>query len=404
MIMIHLEENKGIPHSLLVMMSVMAGLTVANLYYNQPLLEVIRNDIGITEVEANLITAISQVGYSLGLCFIIPMGDLFSRRRIVVCNMSAAVVSSLVIATADSAYVIWTASLVLGAASVVPQLFIPIAGQYSLPKDKARNMGVILGGMLTGIMGARVISGFVGDVLGWRAMFLIAAAVMVCSMVIVIKMMPDIKRNFSGSYSGLMASVWHIFRTHPRIRMNSLRGAFAFGSMMAVWSCMSFHVAAPPFNAGSDVVGFLGLCGVGGAMVASTVGKYVPRYGLWRFSLWGALIQLLSWLTAWVFSDSYTGLVVAILLTDIGLQCQQLSNQSSCIQEVPDAANRANTIFMTAYFIGGSFGTFFSGIGWNVAGWPGVCTVGILFALGSLSVTLIHGDRTGFTAGRTMRG
>ena len=371
-----------------MMMAIIAGLTVANCYYNQPLLELIRHNLGVTEQRANLITVITQIGYALGLCFIIPMGDLYSRKRIITINMTVAALMGLVIAVAGNIWLIWTASLLLGACSVIPQFFIPIAGQFSQPKDKSRNMGIILSGLLTGILASRVISGYIGDWLGWREMFLIAAAIMVICMGITLSMMPDMKRNYIGNYRGLMITVYEIFLYHPRIRLYACRAAFGFGSMMAIWSCLAFHLAQPPFNAGSDMVGMLGACGIAGAMAASGIGKLVPRFGIRKFSIFGAGMQIVAWGIALMFRDSYIGLIAAIILVDIGLQCQQLSNQSGCIQEIPQAANRVNTIFMTTYFIGGSLGTFSAGLAWSHINWLGVCLVGILFALISLVFTL----------------
>ena len=145
-----LKENEGIERSLLLAMAVIAGLTVANCYYNQPLLEMIRHDIGVSQHEANLITVVTQIGYALGLCFLIPMGDLYSRRRIIIVNMTVAAVMAVVIAVSHNVWMIWGASLLLGACSVIPQFFIPIAGQYSEKENKSRNMGVVLSGLLTG--------------------------------------------------------------------------------------------------------------------------------------------------------------------------------------------------------------------------------------------------------------
>jgi predicted MFS family arabinose efflux permease len=383
-----LEENKGIPRSVLLMMAAMAGFTVANLYYNQPLLEVMSRDLKVSQVLANIITVITQIGYAVGLCFIIPMGDLYSRRRIILVSMVTAAAMAALIGIANDIHIIWAASLIMGACSVIPQLFIPIAGQFSRPENKARNMGYVLSGLLTGILAARVISGFIGQWLGWRAMFLIAAALMIICLVVTLLMMPDMKRNFNGSYLSLMKTVAHIFATHPRIRLNSIRAAFGFGSMLAIWSCLAFHLAEAPFHAGSDMVGMLGACGIAGAVAASGMGKYIPRYGIRCFSLIGATTQIAAWAIAFFFGDSYLGLIFAIILVDIGLQCQQLSNQSGCIQEIPEASNRANTIFMTTYFIGGSVGTFCAGQGWSAAGWTGVCIVGALFALTSLVISI----------------
>lgn len=385
--MIQLKENGGIPRSMMIMMAVMAGLTVANLYYNQPLLEKIRYDLGTSDVLANLITVVTQIGYAMGLFFVIPSGDLYSRRKLLVTSMIIAALMAVVISLSSNIYVIWAASVFLGAFSVVPQFFLPIASQFSKPENKARNMGYVLSGLLIGILGARVVGGFLGEWLGWRTMFLIASGIMVLCMLVTLNMMPDMKRNFHGSYASLMKTVLDIFVSHPNIRVNSIRAAFGFGSLLAVWACLAFHLAKD-FGAGSDMVGMLGLCGVAGAAVASGLGKYVPRFGVYRFSVTGAIVMIIGWLVALFVGNSYVGLIVCIVLLDIGLQCQQLSNQSACIAEIPSASNRVNTIFMTIYFIGGSLGTFLAGFGWNVAGWQGVCTVGIAMASVSLAISL----------------
>lgn len=385
--MVELKENEGIPKGIVMAMAILAGITVSNLYYNQPLLEMISDDLEISQVTANLMTVITQVGYAFGLLFIIPSGDMFSRRRIITICMIIAAVMALVIGLSDNIYLICAVSLLLGATSVIPQLFMPVAGQFSQPKDKAKNIGYVLSGLLTGILAARVVSGFIGEWLSWRAMYYIASALMVICCVVSLRIRPEMKRNFFGTYPQLMLSVWTIFRTHPRIRLNSLRGGLAFGSMLSIWSCMAFHIAGKPFCAGSDMVGILGLCGMAGAFAASGLGKYVPKYGIAKFSFFGASLQILGWLIACIFDNGYLGLIVALITVDIGTQFQQLSNQTGCIAEIPEASNRANTIFMTLYFIGGSLGTFLSGLGWSMLGWNGVCIVGASFAMVSLVIT-----------------
>mgnify|MGYP001537474895 FL=1 len=383
-----LKENKGIERSLLLTMAVIAGLTVANCYYNQPLLEMIRHDMGVSQHEANLITVVTQIGYALGLCFLIPMGDLYSRRRIIVINMSVAAVMAIFIAFSQRVWIVWGASLLLGACSVIPQFFIPIAGQYSEKKNKGRNMGIVLSGLLTGILASRVISGYVGEWLGWREMFIIAALIMIVCLILTLKIMPQIDSNYVGTYRGLMKSVFHIVANNARIRLYAIRAAFSFGSMMAIWSCLAFRLAQAPFFSGSEMVGTLGMCGIAGALAASGLGKLVNQWGIRKLSLYGACLQLVAWTTAYLFGDTYMGLIVAIILVDIGLQCLQLSNQSGCIQEMPEASNRANTIFMTTYFIGGSFGTYCAGLAWTHEGWMGVCAVGAVLAAISLSITI----------------
>lgn len=305
--MIQLKENGGIPRHILVMMSVIAGLTVANLYYNQPLLEEMRLSLGVGEVEANLITVITQIGYALGLLFVVPMADMYSRRKIVMTCMVIAFLMASAIALSSNIWIVWGASIILGACSVVPQIFVPMAGLFSRPEQKSRNMGFVLSGLLTGILLARVISGYLGGWIGWRLMFGIAAFVMLVCLLVSLRMMPVMASSFSGNYRALIVTVGKIYVSHSRMRVYSLRAGFGFGSMMAIWSCLAFHLAGEPFYAGSNMVGMLGLCGMVGAMAASGVGKFIPKYGITRISCLGHLLQILAWLTAYFFGNHYIG-------------------------------------------------------------------------------------------------
>ena len=173
--MIRLTPHNGIPLHILLMMAVMAGFTVANLYYNQPLLNMICQETGISYVQANFITVITQRGYALGLLFIVPLADMVSVRRIVVLGMLVAAVSAVVIGIANNVWLLWGASLTLGMSSIIPQLFIPMATLYSRPENKVRNMGYVASGIMTGIVSARAISGYIGEWWGWRSMFFIVA-------------------------------------------------------------------------------------------------------------------------------------------------------------------------------------------------------------------------------------
>lgn len=379
----------GIPRNILFSMAVIGGLTVANLYYNQPLLEAMRLSLCATELQANLITFITQLGYAAGLILVVPLADKVSRRKIITVNMSVAVVCCLAIALSESLWVIWAASLVLGCNSVVPQMFIPVASHFSKPENKSRNMGIVLTGLLSGVLGARVLSGYVGELTGWRTMFAIAAVIMAGCLVCMLRTLPIMPNSFDGSYAKLMKSIGSIYHRYPTIRIYALRGGLSFGSMMAIWSCMAFHLAGAPFYAGSDAVGMLGLCGLAGATAASGIGKYIPRFGIERFCLVGNILQFAAWLVAYLFSDSYVGLVAAIILVDVGAQCYQLSNQSGCLSLVPEATNRSNTIFMSHLFAGGSLGTLCAGFAWNYGGWNAVCLVGFAFACAVAGVNVL---------------
>ena len=383
-----LKENAGLPAHMLWTLAIVAGISVANLYYNQPLLNLMRADLGVSDFQANLIAMITQIGYALGLLFIVPLGDLYRRKKIILVNFLLLVFALLTMAMAENIYTVWAASLVTGVCSMIPQIFVPIASQYSRPEHKGRNVGVVISGLLTGILASRVVSGWVGELLGWREMYFIAAGLMCICAFVVLKVLPDIRPTFEGRYSTLMKSLFHLLRDYPALRIYSIRSGLAFGAFLAMWSCLAFKMGNAPFYADSDVIGGLGLCGIAGALTASFVGKYVKRVGIRNFNFIGCSLILSAWASLYWGGNSYAGIIAGVLLIDIGMQCIQLSNQASIFELCPSASNRVNTIFMTTYFVGGSMGTFLAGSFWHVSGWAGVAAVGILLTLCSLVITL----------------
>ena len=322
-----LKENGGLPASILWTLAIVAGISVANLYYNQPLLNMIRHDLGVSEFKTNLIAMVTQIGYALGLLFIIPLGDLYQRKKIIVTNFAILIVSLLTIALAPNIHIILIASFLTGICSVIPQIFVPIASQFSKPENKGRNVGIVISGLLTGILASRVISGFIGEVFGWREMYHIAAALMLICGIVVMKVLPDIRPTFKGKYSDLMKSLFLLLKEYPLLRIYSIRAALAFGSFLAMWSCLAFKMGQAPFYAGSNVIGMLGLCGIAGALSASVVGKYVRRVGVRRFNFIGCGLILFAWFLLFAGENTYFGIVAGIIIIDIGMQCIQLPGQ-----------------------------------------------------------------------------
>lgn len=373
------------------MMAVMAGVTVANLYYCQPLLNMIREDLNITEFQVNLMPVFTQVGYALGLLGIIPMGDMYNRRQTMKWCACVLCASLLIICFAHSLWLLLAASLVTGFFSVIPQMFIPFAALYSRPEEKERKVGMVLAGLLIGILGSRVASGYVGHVMGWRAMYAIAAFTIMCMTRLIYPHFPDVEPTYTGKFSQLLKSIHTLTVEHPRSLLYSIRSAFAFGSFLGLWGCLAFRMKEAPFFVGSDVVGLLGICGMAGAITASNVGKYIPRFGVARIHAFGIALQLLAWTMLGLFHNSYIGIILSIIIIDIGMQCIQLSNQSATMKLCPEASSRMNTIYMVTYFIGGSLGTFLAGTLWSLSGWMGTVTAGILMLVCSVISTMLIG-------------
>ena len=379
-----LKENGGLPASILWTLAIVAGVSVANIYYIQPLLNMIRHELGISEFRTNLIAMVTQIGYAAGLLFITPLGDLYQRKKIILVNFTVLIFSLLTIALTHSFHLILIASFLTGVCSMIPQIFIPIAAQFSRPEHKGRNVGIVLSGLLTGILASRVVSGFIGELIGWREMYHIAAGMMFICAIVVLKVLPDIQTNFQGKYSDLMKSLLALVKEYPQLRIYSIRAALNFGSLLAMWSCLAFKMGQAPFFANSDVIGMLGLCGVAGALTASFVGRYVKRVGVRRFNFIGCGLILFAWLLFFVGENTFVGIIAGIIIIDIGMQCIQLSNQTSIFELNPRASNRINTVFMTTYFIGGSMGTFLAGSFWQLYGWHGVIRQILLITAGAV--------------------
>ena len=372
-----LRENQGIPVPLLALMAVATGLSVANCYYNQPLLGSMAKDFAVNDFSASMVATLTQIGYVTGLVFVIPLGDLVSRKKLILTNYIISSCALLAIALAPNIYWVWGASLLAGASSVMPQFFIPLVSYYSPPAHKVRNVGIIQSCLLIGILGSRVFSGFLADAWGWRSVYFVACAFMLGCFLMIHKMLPVLSARSQDSYAGLMKSLLR------------LRAALAYGSFFALWSCLAFRMKQEPFFASDDIIGALGLCGLAGASTVVFISGYIQKHGARFFSIIGGCIILAAWLLAFWGNDSYLWMIIAILLIDAGMQCIHLSNQTSVVALDASAINRVNTIYMTIYFLGGSAGTFVSGLFWQHYEWTGVVGVGVAFTVASLLVNCV---------------
>ena len=384
-----LRENQGIPAPLLALMAVATGLSVANCYYNQPLLSSMAKDFAVSDFSASMVATLTPIGYMLGLVFVIPLGDLLPRKRLILINYLISACALLAIALAPNIYWVWGASLLDGASSVMPQFFIPLVSYNSTPNHKVRNVGIIQACLLIGILGSRVVSGLLADVWGWRSVYWVACVLMLGCFLAIHKMFPALPKSSQGNYRNLMKSLSRLFLKYPYLRIASLRAALAYGSFFALWSCLAFRMKQAPFFASDDIIGALGLCGLAGASTVVFISGYIRKYGARFFSLAGGCVILAAWLLAFWGDGSYLWLIIAILLIDAGMQSVHLANQTSVVALDESAINRVNTVYMTIYFLGGSAGTFVSGLSWQHFGWTGVVGAGIAFAVASLLVNCV---------------
>jgi len=382
-------SKAGLSRSTLWLMTIATGLVVANNYYNQPLLALIAKDLSIDEATVSNSAMLTQIGYACGLLLIVPLGDMFKRKKMILIDFMFIILSLAGMALSTSIVSVLLFSFLIGFTSVIPQVFVPMAAELARNDKQASAIGMVMSGLLLGILLSRVISGFIGSYFGWREMYWIATLLMILTAAAIAARLPEVLPNFSGTYKQLMLSVWRFARTQPVLQLAAFRGAMGFGAFSAFFTTLVFHIEGPPFYDGPATAGAFGLVGACGALAAAFVNRITGYISKAKIIFYAILMMLLSWLLFGLFGHYYAGLIVGVILIDLGLQSMHILNQSDFYALNLGANNRLNTVYMVSYFIGGSTGTFFAAQAWQHFQWPGVVAVGSSYTLLALLAHVI---------------
>ena len=380
-----------LPNSLVWLMALACGLVVANIYYNQPLLAAIGRNFHISDSRASLVATATQVGYTLSMLFVVPLGDMLERKRLMLLMLLGVAACLALAAWAPTFAVLAGASVLIGLCSAVPQLLLPMAAHLAPAADRGRIVGRIMSGLLIGILASRTLSGYVGAHLGWRAMFEIAAALMLALLGLLAWRLPRDQPQFAGSYGSLMKSLLTLTATLPALRRSALVGGLLFAAFSVFWTTLTFFLESPTYRYGSAVAGFFGLIGAAGALAAPLAGRAADTRGP-DFTIGvGTLLAVAAYAVLGLGGFHLAGLVAGVILLDVGVQAAHISNQTKVFSLVPEARSRLNTVYMTGYFTGGSLGSVAGGFVWMHFGWLGVCALGAAFAGAAYLVSRFYG-------------
>ncbi|WP_375756052.1 MFS transporter [Corallococcus exercitus] len=378
--------------SLVWLMAVAVAVTVANLYYNQPLLGDIGRSLGADGSALGLVPTLTQVGYAVGMLFLVPLGDSLERRKVILVLCGCVGVALVAAGFAPSLHVMVAASFAIGVTTVVPQLLIPFAAQLAAPSERGRVVGTVMSGLLIGILLSRTAAGFVGTHLGWRTMFFVAAGLMVVMGVVLRFTLPAAPPVAAMPYPQLMRSLIHLARTEPVLRLHALLGGLTFGAFSAFWATLALYLRSMPGHYDAQVAGLFGVVGVAGAAIAPMVGRFADRGAGRRINALAIAVLLASFVVLWLLGHSLWGIALGVVLLDLGAQANQIANQARVYSLRPDARSRLNTLYMVTYFVGGAAGAWAGMAAWTRAGWPGVCAVGAGMSLTAL-VAVLWGSR-----------
>ncbi|RZJ52855.1 MAG: MFS transporter [Flavobacterium sp.] len=367
-------------------MAVCTGLIVANLYYCQPLIVLIANEFKIPEANAGTITYLTQAGYAIGLFFMVPLGDKIERKKQILMTTFASVIALIIAATAQSFFILQIASLLLGITSIVPQLILPLAASLTAPEQRGKVVGTIMSGLLVGILLSRTLSGFIGQLFGWRSMFWIAAVICLLIFFAIQRKFPVNKPQFQGSYGQLIQSLFGLIKTQPVLREATLINVFCFAQFGAFWTTMVLLLSGEPFGFNSATIGLFGIVGASGALAAPLVGKMGDK-GNPRVAVgYGCLLMLISFITFYFSIESFIGIAIGIVFLDVGIQGVHISNQTRVYSLLPEARNRLNTVFMSLSFLGTAAGSAYGLFLWKLGGWHAVAIGCAILAILALTV------------------
>lgn len=374
--------------SLLWIMAIATGLIVANLYYNQPLLDDMARTFHVGSGKAGQVGGLTQLGYATGMLFIAPLADMIRRKRLILVCLALATLALVLVGASSGINLLIIASYFVGIFSLIPQMLVPMTAHLAKPEERGSKIGFVMSGLLLGILLSRTVSGFVGAHFGWRAMFYIAAGIMVVIWLLLFFLLPEVEPEYDGTYGSLMKSLVTLIKEEPALRIASIRGALCFACFSAFWVTLTF-LLWDNFHLGSDVAGLFGLVGAAGALAAGFMGKLSDKMDAYKLSLLTLLLIVISFIGFIFSAHSIIGLIIWVIVLDMGVQATHISNQSLIFALKPEARNRINTIYMVSYFIGGGIGTYLASQAWAHYQWTGVCILGIALSCIAVVVHLL---------------
>lgn len=381
--------HTAIDDALVFLLACTAGLGVATLYYNQPILGVLATDFHATAGEIGYIPTLTQIGYTIGILLLAPLGDRYDRRRVILSKILMLGLGLLVMAATQSLTQLGAASVVIGIAATLAQDCVPAAATLAPEARRGQIVGSVMMGLLLGILLSRVVSGVVAEALGWRTMFVLAAVAVGVLGLVAHRRLPAFAPTTDLPYHTLLGSLLTLWRRHAELRRAAIAQGFLCAAFSAFWSTLAIMLHEPPFSYGSAVAGCFGLAGAAGALAAPIAGRIADRYGPEAVTQLGAALVLVSFAGFAIAPQSLWWLIAGTLLFDLGIQASMVAHQSIIYRLDPAARSRLNALLIGSMFTGMAGGSALGSLALLHAGWRGVALLAATCSLAALAVRIL---------------
>lgn len=388
------QQAPGLSASLTFLFAVTCALAVANVYFAQPLLDSMAQSLGVAPSMIGIVVTATQVGYALGLLFIVPLGDLLNRKRLI---LTQVVLSAGALAAAGASRQ-WLALLgamtVVGLLAVVVQVLVAYAATVATPSQRGQAVGTVTSGIVLGILLARFTAGLIADIAGWRAVYFVSSALMLILAAVLWRKVPasPAPRN-TASYPALITSLFTLFVTEPTLRTRGLLAMLIFAAFSVLWTAMVLPLSAPPQSLSHTAIGLFGLAGVAGAMAARGAGRWADRGHGQRVTGIALGLLTLSWLPILFTETSLVALVAGVILLDFAVQAVHVTNQHIIFAARPDAHSRLVGAYMCFYSLGSALGAAAATLVYAHWGWAAVSLLGALISASALVIWILTASR-----------
>jgi predicted MFS family arabinose efflux permease len=372
------DKKFELSNSLIFLMALAIGIIVADLYYLQPLLHQVSTEFSISSSKASLLMTLVQIGYALGLAFVVPLGDIIPRRRLLVGIYTLAAILMAGAASIHSFNLFAVMSLFIGLTSVGGQVIVPFAADFAKEEERSRVIAKVMTGLLLGILFSRTFSGIMAQALGWRAVYWIAAGLLLVIALVLRIVLPEEEPRAHVHYHELLYDALSFLRTHHHLRRRAYFGFLMFATFSAVWTVLSFHLAIAPFHYSNATIGLFGLFGVAGVLAANLTGTQADKNRLDLTTRIAGLLMLISFAVFWFGRYQFLSIGAGLILIDAGMQGMQISNQSIIYSLAPQKRSRINSIYMVSCFLGASSGSYLAGRLYQQFDWAGACVLGLV--------------------------